>query len=50
MPMNGAGHVSKYIRGNQIVHALNPSQDVLTQNMDYEFGYMPIHSFRTLDH
>lgn len=48
--MNGAGHVGMYIGNNQLVHALNPSQGILIQDLDYALQYNPLYSFRAIGH
>ncbi|MBA3275772.1 MAG: LysM peptidoglycan-binding domain-containing C40 family peptidase [Chloroflexia bacterium] len=48
--MNGAGHVGMFIGGNQIVHALNPAQDVQVQDMDYVFQWNPVLGYRAVGH
>jgi cell wall-associated NlpC family hydrolase len=48
--MNYSGHVAMFIGNGNIVHALNPSQGILVQNMDYAAQWMPITSFRAIGH
>ncbi len=48
--MNGGGHVGTFIGGNQIVHALNPSQGVQVHNLDYALQYNPLVGFRAVGH
>lgn len=48
--LNNAGHVATYIGNNQIVHAMNPSQGILVQNLDYVAQWMPVTAYRALGH
>jgi len=48
--MNGGGHVGMFLGNNQIVHALNPAQDVQVQDMDYVFQWNPVVGYRAVGH
>ncbi len=45
-----AGHVGTYIGDGKMIHALNPSQDVVIESLDYTFRWLPLYGYRAVGH